>query len=103
MDLLLNGRKEVAKVKHVHSGISRFHKEYEEGGKWNPSIPGVMLNTWGRTFCSSHSCFIEHTVISFKEMIHSIPLIWAAFLQAKSAHISRKTLYQKHFNIQKAV
>ena len=31
------------------------------------------------------------------------PLIWSAFLQAKSAHISRKTFYQKNFYIWKAI
>ena len=31
--------------------------------------------------------------------VHWVPLIWAAFVMAKSAHICRKTLNQKHFNI----
>ena len=35
--------------------------------------------------------------------VHWVPLIWAAFLPAKSAHIGRKTLNQKYFNLWKAI
>ena len=65
--------------RHKHS--SATSNDYRE----------TLRETWLPMICAT------------KNYVHWVPLIWAAFLRAKSAHISRKTLNQKYFNIWKAI
>ena len=70
---------------------------------WNAFWPTCNITN---TLSSKTLSSLLHLNISWTPLsgsLHWVPLIWAAFLRAKSAHVSRKTLNQKYFSIWKAI